>query len=91
MQIRSRCAGRARGFVGLFRLPENFGFTNNHGVEAARDPEKMLHAFGVLVAIKRRGVLAKLLVDLACEAANNLFRRHSSWRGAVHFHAVACG
>ena len=72
MKIRSGAAVRARTFVCFFRLSQNLGLTDNHGIDTRGHPEKMQDTIGPFVVVKGRCIDGK---SITRETMRNLLSR----------------
>ena len=88
VEVTAGGAGFLGGLVSFFDLAEDFGFAEDHGVEAGDDAVEMLHAALGSVAEERFGGLAGVGGDEAGEGGEGIL---SSLGGGVEFDAVAGG
>ena len=83
-------AGLVRGRKGLFHLPEDLRFAQNHGVEPGRDAEHMLDRFMVGMPVKIGMNVAAVQPVIVAEPFDDLFVVRGL-ESAVKLGAVAGG
>ena len=60
-------SARPRHFVGALRLPQNFSFANDHGIEAAGYAEQVAYGLFLAVFIHVRGQLLAVNAKIAAD------------------------
>src|SRR5215472_1566310 len=90
MQIRTRCSRCSGRFVCLLCLAEYLALADDHRVESRCDPEEMLDALVVLVAIEWWSVILRRAICLNHKTTRNFVSRNPLVRNCVNLYAIAC-